>query len=125
MFIMSGDSTPEWLRYRFSGSRGWSILKASPALARVRTLDFSSCLGYNRLKGIHAARRQGMDNKELIIRAVTDPAFRSKLESSPKDALGLARLTDRNLKEVRTILDTVKKIDGMVASVIDSLLCST
>ncbi len=66
-----------------------------------------------------------MDRKELIIRAVTDPAFRSRLESSPKDALGLARLTDRNLAEIRTILDTVKKIDGLVAHVVDQLLCST
>src|SRR5215471_7701117 len=35
MFIMSGDSTKEWYRYLFSGSRGWSILNDPPALLKV------------------------------------------------------------------------------------------
>src|SRR4051794_36170396 len=34
MFIMSGDSTNEWLRYLFAGSSGWSIWKPPPFLAR-------------------------------------------------------------------------------------------
>lgn len=64
-----------------------------------------------------------MDNRELIIRAITDPTFRKQLEHSPKEALGLREFTERNRTEVRAILDAVAKIDGMVSGTADMLLC--
>jgi len=61
--------------------------------------------------------------KELILRALTDPAFRKLLATDPKQALG-KRITPAVEKEVSLILTMVKSIDTQIAGLADHLLCA-
>lgn len=63
-------------------------------------------------------------NKELIIRALTDPRFRKTLASDPREALGVQRLSAENKVELRLVLAAVKAIEAHIAGLADELLCA-
>ncbi len=63
-------------------------------------------------------------NRELILKALTDPEFRRKLEKGDPAALGLKRLSETGKREVQLILDTVESINVQVSAVADEILCA-
>ena len=63
-------------------------------------------------------------NKQIVIRALTDPEFRAMLQKSPKQALGINRLTAKNREEIRFLLATVKAIEFQITNLADELLCA-
>ncbi len=62
--------------------------------------------------------------KELILRALTDPKFRKQLMAEPEKTLGLKKMTPEMLKEVKIVLAAVKGIDAQIAALADELLCA-
>lgn len=64
-------------------------------------------------------------NRDLILRALTDRKFRKLLEESPQQAIGIARMTDVNKREVSLVLATVRGLEAQIKSVGDELLCLT
>ncbi len=63
-------------------------------------------------------------NKELVLRALTDPAFRRQLVADPAKALGKRTLNAVQMKEVSFVLATVKAIDRQIGTIADELLCA-
>jgi hypothetical protein len=63
-------------------------------------------------------------NREMVIKALTDPKFRRALTADPAAALGKKRLTEVQMKEVRLVLAAVKGIDKQIGSLADELLCA-
>ncbi|MBI5026609.1 MAG: hypothetical protein HZC12_07790 [Nitrospirae bacterium] len=61
--------------------------------------------------------------KELILRALTDPAFRKLLMSDPAKALG-KKITIEIRKEIKMILAAVKGIEAQISALADELLCA-
>jgi len=62
--------------------------------------------------------------KELILRALTEPAFRKMLATNPKQALDKKRITPTIKKEIGIVLAIVKGIDAQIAALADQLLCA-
>ena len=63
-------------------------------------------------------------NKELILRALTEPKFRKLLQSDPEQALGVKKITAVQRKEIALVLATVKGIDQQIGHMADELLCN-
>jgi hypothetical protein len=63
-------------------------------------------------------------NKQLVVRALTDPGFRKMLAVDPRKALGVSELSAVNEREVAFILDLVKNIVAWINSLADQLLCA-
>ena len=63
-------------------------------------------------------------NKELVIRALTDPKFREMLYREPQEPLRLREFTARNREEVARILEMVKGIESQIYTLADELLCA-
>jgi hypothetical protein len=63
-------------------------------------------------------------NKALVVRALTDPAFRRLLAEQPAKALGVAKLSAVKEREVKIVLAVVKGIDRQIANLADELLCA-
>ncbi len=63
-------------------------------------------------------------NKQLVIRALTEPRFRKMLASDPARALKMDRVTAQNKDEIRFLLSTVKAIEFQIAALADELLCA-
>jgi hypothetical protein len=62
--------------------------------------------------------------KELILRALTDPKFRKSLSDNPRVTLGLSRMSPANEKEVAMLLAAVKGIEAQISALADELLCA-
>lgn len=62
--------------------------------------------------------------KDLILRALTDPKFRTELQEDPSKALGLAKLNAETKKEISMILAAVKGINAQISALADELLCA-
>jgi hypothetical protein len=62
--------------------------------------------------------------RELILKALTDPKFRKLLVSSPAEALGIKKITTERAKEVKFILAAIKGIDTQIGAIADELLCA-
>jgi len=62
--------------------------------------------------------------RELIIKALTDPKFRKLLATEPAKALGVKKITAETAKEIKLVLATVKGIDVQISAMADELLCS-
>lgn len=69
-------------------------------------------------------KRTKKANKELVLRALTDPAFRRQLVADPAKALGKRTLNAVQMKEVSFVLATVKAIDRQIGTIADELLCA-
>ena len=71
-------------------------------------------------------------NKQLILKALTDPEFRKRLEEGSKTKVGLVKipelrlleLTDVNVREIRLVLAIVNSIDIQIGATADELLCA-
>jgi hypothetical protein len=63
-------------------------------------------------------------NKELILRALSDPKFRKQLDSDPLKALGKRSLTAVQKREVEMVLAAVKGIEMQMNIMADQLLCA-
>jgi hypothetical protein len=63
-------------------------------------------------------------NRELISKALTDPAFRKLLETDPAKALNKSKLTSTNSAEIKDVLSTLKQIDTKINALADKLLCA-
>lgn len=76
-------------------------------------------------KGEPSINCRSMDkNRELICKALIDPAFRKKLKRDPASALGVTELSKENEAEIRLVLAAVKGIEAQIASIADELLCA-
>ena len=64
-------------------------------------------------------------NKKLIVKALTDPKFRRLLVANPRKALGVARLSAVNKREIELVVKTVRGIESQISSMADYLLCVT
>jgi hypothetical protein len=62
--------------------------------------------------------------KELILRALTEPVFRRMLVTDPAKALGRGRISPEMKKEVSMVLAIVKGIDSQISALADELLCA-
>ena len=62
--------------------------------------------------------------KELILRALTDPKFRKLLASEPAVALEKPKLTPEKLREIAMVLAIVKGIEAQIEALADELLCA-
>ena len=62
--------------------------------------------------------------RELIIKALTDPKFRKLLATNPAQALGVKKVTAETAKEIKLVLATVKGIDVQIGAMADELLCA-
>lgn len=67
--------------------------------------------------------RKRKTNRQLIMRALTEPDFRKLLVSSPEQALG-KELAAENRAEIRFVLAAVKAIEAQIAALADELLCA-
>lgn len=63
-------------------------------------------------------------NKQLVIRALTDPDFRQKLEEAPERVLG-ERADEITVREIGFVLAAVKGIEAQISALADQLLCVT
>jgi hypothetical protein len=61
-------------------------------------------------------------NRELVLRALTDPRFRKLLQTDPKQVLGKSP-TPVNQREVGLVLATVRALESHIRIVADELLC--
>lgn len=73
-------------------------------------------------KKLASARRKA--NRELVLRALTDPKFRRQLEKNPRKALGKPRLTTVQKREVDLVLASVRGIQSQMNNMADKLLCA-
>ena len=63
-------------------------------------------------------------NKQLILKALTDPKFRRQINSDPAAALKKKSLTKIQKKEVELVLAAVKGIESQMNVMADKLLCA-
>ena len=66
-----------------------------------------------------------MDNRELILRALTDATFRNSLSRDPARTLGIRSATTLTRKEIDSILSKVRQIESQISSLADELLCAS
>ena len=69
-------------------------------------------------------RSMSKQQRELVMRALTDPKFRKALQQNPEEALGVKGLEPVNQKEIAVVLALVKGIDAQIAALADELLCA-
>ena len=62
--------------------------------------------------------------RELVLRTLTDPAFRKMLVTNPARALEKKRISATMRKEIAMILAMAKGIDAQIAAIADELLCA-
>jgi hypothetical protein len=63
-------------------------------------------------------------NRALVLKALTDPAFRKQLETAPAKALGVTTLTADKTKMVKKVLISIQEIEGKLDGLVDELLCA-
>ncbi|EAT58184.1 hypothetical protein [Chlorobium ferrooxidans] len=71
------------------------------------------------------SRSEQQRQKDLILRALTDPKFRTLLQENPVKALEISKLTSETKKEIQFILAAVKGINTQISALADQLLCVT
>ncbi len=62
--------------------------------------------------------------KDLIYRALTDAAFRKRLEAEPQRALHLKTFGGTQTKEIERVLVLVRDIEARISALSDELLCA-
>jgi hypothetical protein len=71
---------------------------------------------------LEPSAKKKKQNRELLVRALTDPKFRQLLQRDPKQVLGKAP-TAVNQREIDLLLATVRAIESHIRNVADELLC--
>lgn len=62
-------------------------------------------------------------NREIILKALTDPKFRKALEEDPAKTLNMREFTDVNKQEIRLVLAAVRGINTLISAAADQILC--
>lgn len=62
-------------------------------------------------------------NKQLIVRALTEPRFRKLLVTDPAKALDVSRISAQNEQEIGFVLAAVEGIEYQISALADKLLC--
>jgi hypothetical protein len=83
-------------------------------------------ISYQQLPGIFRKETimANPKNRELVYKALTDPAFRKKLETDPGGAVGKPNLTQQQRLEVKKVISFVDEIQGKIGRIADELLCA-
>ena len=68
------------------------------------------------------AARKKQQNRELILKALTDPKFRRQLQQNPREVMR-KRGTRVNQAEITLVLAAVKGIEAQIKGLADELLC--
>lgn len=63
-------------------------------------------------------------NRDLLYKVLTDPKFRRQLQENPTSALRVRKLSQLNVKEIKTVLAAVREIDVKIGRLADELLCA-
>jgi triosephosphate isomerase len=61
--------------------------------------------------------------KELVLKALTNPAFKRMLTKEPQKALG-KKITATMQKEIAMLLAVIKGIESQISAIADELLCA-
>lgn len=61
--------------------------------------------------------------KELVLKALTDPVFKRLLAKDPQKALG-KKVTATMQKEIAMLLAVIKGIESQISAIADELLCA-
>ena len=61
--------------------------------------------------------------KELVLKALTDPTFKKQLMKAPQKALG-KKVTATMRKEIAMLLAVIKGIESQISAIADELLCA-
>lgn len=69
---------------------------------------------------------RSIKQRELILRALTDPEFRKGLQDHDQAAklLGIKSLSPENKSEIRFVLAAVRGISTTITALADTLLCA-
>jgi CHAT domain-containing protein len=62
--------------------------------------------------------------RQMVLRALTEPKFRKLLETNPRAALEVETITADMEKEIRLVLAAVKGINAQISAIADELLCA-
>ncbi len=62
--------------------------------------------------------------RQMVLRALTDAKFRKMLQTDPKTALSLEKVTPEIQKEIRMVLAAVKGIHTQIGAIAHELLCA-
>jgi len=62
--------------------------------------------------------------KELLVRALTDPKFRTQLERSPAKVFGVSKLSTIDAKIIKETMTKLQALETQITSLADELLCS-
>jgi hypothetical protein len=73
---------------------------------------------------IKRAPRIKAKQKQLVLKALTDPKFRKMLQAEPKKALGTRAVSTLNQREIALTLSMVKGIETQISALADELLCA-
>ena len=65
-----------------------------------------------------------MRKADLVQKALTDPSFRTLLQTNPAKALGVTTLTPENTQLVNSALAEIKAVEAKTGSLADELLCA-
>lgn len=63
-------------------------------------------------------------NRELVLKALTNPKFRKQLAKDPTAALKKEKLSKVQIKEVELVLEVVKGVEAQMNGMADKLLCA-
>jgi hypothetical protein len=74
------------------------------------------------MKGYEGEKREV--NRKLVLRALTEPEFRKKLEAAPREVLGIREFSATNELEIRFVLAAVRAIEAQIGGLADELLCA-
>jgi hypothetical protein len=62
--------------------------------------------------------------KEMVLKALTDPKFRKMLQAEPEKLLNKRTIDVATQKEIAVTLSLVKGIEAQISAVADELLCA-
>ena len=62
--------------------------------------------------------------KDLLVKALTDPKFRTQLAKSPAKVFGVTKLTTKDQTIVKETLAKIEQLEGQIAALADELLCA-
>lgn len=69
-------------------------------------------------------KTDGGTKRELILKALTDPKYRKRLETDPAAAMGLRSVSETQRREIALVLAAVRGIDRQIGQMADQLLCN-
>ena len=62
--------------------------------------------------------------KSFLLKALTDPKFRAKLEKTPAKALGVPKLSAQDIASVKDAMAKITEIENQISGLADMVLCA-